>query len=175
MAQSHSIFGDLNDTQHWYALHTRSRHEKKVSERLAEKGVANYLPLHTTYRRWSDRQKKVTEPLFSCYVFVNIALRNRLDVLQTDGAVNLVAFNGIPAKIPEQQIEAIRYVLSEVKSVEQADFFQHGQKVRVEHGPLKGIEGTVVVKKNQHRLVIAIDAIHQAVSIEIDPGSLVRI
>jgi len=76
-----SLYGELNDVPAWYALHTRSRHEKKISEKLTSKGVAHYLPLNTIYRRWSDRYKQVAEPLFSCYVFVNIKLRDRLLVL----------------------------------------------------------------------------------------------
>lgn len=167
-----SLYGELNDVPAWYALHTRSRHEKKISEKLTSKGVAHYLPLNTVYRRWSDRYKQVTEPLFSCYVFVNIKLRDRLLVLQTEGAVNLVLHNGKPARIPEMQIQAIQRILQEQKTIEPADYFTPGQKVRVVRGPFEGIEGILESKRNNHRLVLAIEGIRQAVSVEIDPREL---
>lgn len=163
-----SIFGKLNEEPNWYALKTRSRHEKKVNERLLQKGITCYLPLYTTYRKWSDRRKKVTEPLFTCYLFVRIPLKDRLDVLQTDGVVNLVSFKGIPAPIPEHQIDSVRMVLNELDTVERADYLTAGEEVEVIHGPLRGVTGTFQRIKDQSRLVISIEAIHQAISVEID-------
>ncbi len=156
----------------WYALHTRYRHEKKVAARLKDKKITSYLPLNTFYRRWSDRYKKVEEPLFSCYVFVWIALRDRLSVLRTDGVVNLVSFNGIPAIISQKQIDAIRRVLERGLEVDHASYFTIGEKVRVIRGPLHGLEGTLVWQKNNHRLIITVESIKQAISIEIDPDDL---
>ncbi len=161
-----------NVEPHWYALHTRYRHEKKVEARLNDKKITSYLPLNTVYRRWSDRYKKVEEPLFSCYVFVWIALRDRLPVLQTEGVVDLVSFNGIPATISQKQIDAIRRVLERGVEVGHASYFTIGEKVRVIRGPLHGLEGTLVCQKNNHRLIITVDSIKQAVSIEIDPDDL---
>ena len=172
MTPDNSIFGELNYTPHWYAIHTKSRHEKKVDLRLKEKGVTSYLPLNTIYRRWSDRYKEVQEPLFSCYVFVCMNLKDRLPVLQTDGAVCLVTFNGIPAAIPEDQINAIKQILEKKQNVDYIDYFTPGKKVNVARGPLKGLEGTLVTVKNNHRLVIAIEGIKQAISVEIDPRDL---
>ncbi len=159
---------ELNYNSHWYALYTRSRYEKKVDTLLKEKGVTSYLPLNEVYHRWSDRNKKVFVPLFSCYVFVFIALRERLKVLQTDGTINLVSFNGRPATIPEHQINAIKRILEEKVNFDQADFFIPGKKVRIRQGPLKGVEGTLIHKNNKNRLAIAIDGIKQALSIDID-------
>lgn len=165
-------YGELNFTPRWYALHTRSRHEKKVALRLKEKGITSYLPLNTVYRGWSDRYQAVQAPLFSCYVFVFIALRDRLPVLQTAGAVNLISFNGVPAWIPEAQINAIRQVLESQASTEMADFLTPGEKVKIARGPLKGLEGTFITRKNNYRIVIAIEAIKQAIAVEIDPHDL---
>ena len=159
---------NLNNISHWYALYTRSRYEKKVDYLLKEKGVTSFLPLTEAYHKWSDRYQKVLIPLFSCYVFVFIALRERLKVLKTFGAVKLVSFNGTPAVIPDDQINTVKQILSEKLNVKQADFFTPGNKVRVKHGPLKGVEGTLVHKSNKNRLIIAIDGIKQALSIEID-------
>ncbi|NOZ60610.1 MAG: UpxY family transcription antiterminator [Calditrichaeota bacterium] len=166
---SHSIFGELNQIPHWYAISTKARHEKKVFERLTNKKINVYLPLQKKYRKWSDRYKLVDEPLFSCYIFVRIALKNRLDVLQTDGVVRIVSFNGIPATIPDSQFEAIKRALEEHPGdVEKIDYLTPGQRVEVIQGSLKGIQGTLVQVKNKHRLVLRIDSIMQAISVDID-------
>lgn len=165
---SQPLFNDSNNVPHWYAIYTRSRHEKKIARLLSEKGLTNYLPLIEVYHRWSDRYQKVLTPLFSCYVFVFIALRDRLKVLQTDGVIKLVSFNGQPAIIPDHQIEAIRRIIEEKMKVDPIACFTPGKKVRVRQGPLKGIEGRLTHTNNKNRLIIAIDGIQQALSIEID-------
>ncbi len=167
-----SIYGTLNNEMHWYALTTQNRHEKKVHERLEQKGITSYLPLYTTVRQWSDRKKKVAEVLFSCYVFVRIALKDRLPILQTDGAARLVTFNQKPVPIPEAQIEAIRQLLQGKVAMERADYWTMGQQVEIINGPLAGLKGQLQKVKGQSRLVIAIDAIQQAISVDIDAFSI---
>lgn len=157
---------------HWYALHTKSRHEKKVDIRLKQKGIVSYLPLTTIYRRWSDRHKKVEEPLFSCYVFVHITLADRLAAIQTAGAVSLVCCNGSPSPIPELQINAIKQILDENCCVEHFDPLVPGQPVRIIRGPLRGFEGKFVKLKNSSRFVISVESIRQAIAVEIEPGDL---
>lgn len=170
-----SIFGKLNTESHWYALTTRNRHEKKVHERLIQKQVNTYLPLYETIKHWSDRKKRVTEPLFSCYLFVNITLKDRMSVLQTDGAVRLVTFNNVPVPIPPEQIDAIRIMMQEKLKIQHESFLTIGQHVEVMHGPLKGMRGILIQKKGQSRFVIAIDGIRQAISVEIDSELVERI
>ncbi|HDP97944.1 MAG TPA: UpxY family transcription antiterminator [bacterium] len=165
---SKSIFGELNETPYWYAISTRARHEKKVNQRLLEKQIQSYLPVQKTHRKWSDRYKLVEEPLFSCYVFVRIALKDRLPVLQTDGVVRLVTFNGIPATIPEEQLNAIRTVSEKMEQVQKIDYLTPGKKVEVVQGDLKGLQGILVAVKNSHRLVLQIDSIKQAIAVDID-------
>lgn len=168
MNPSESIYGKLNFESHWYALKTRYRHEKKVNERLQRKGVTSYLPLYSTNDNWNNRKKKVTEPLFSCYVFVKIPLKERLPVLQTEGAIRLVSFNNVPAPIPENQIDAIRQILQENMSFQKENYLALGKRVEVIHGPLKGIKGIVQKIKDQSRLVISIDFFQQSFSVNID-------
>ncbi len=168
MYTGNHISHDLNSSPHWYALYTRNRYEKKVDRLLKEKGVTSYLPLNEVYHRWSDRHKRVLVPLFSCYVFVFIALGDRFKVLHTDGALNLVSFNGTPARIPDDQINAIKRIMAVKVNFDHTDLFTPGKKVKVKQGPLKGVEGTLIRKNNKNRLVIAIDGIKQALSIEID-------
>jgi transcription antitermination factor NusG len=135
----------------------------------------SYLPLHTVYRQWSDRCKKVAEPLFSCYVFVRIALRECLAVLQTEGAVNLVSFNGTPAVIPADQIEAIQRVLVQNLEVVRADYYAPGERVRVVKGPLQNVEGTLLIQKSNQRLIVRVEGIRQAIAFEINPQHVERI
>lgn len=165
---SQSVFGKLNEVPHWYAISTMARHEKRVHHRLVEKRIESYLPLQRLQRKWSDRYKVVEEPLFSCYVFVHIALKDRLPVLQTDGVVKLVSFNGIPAVIPDSQFEAVQKVLEENKPVEKVDYLTPGKRIEVIQGTLKGVQGILTEIKNSHRLVLRIDGIMQAISFDID-------
>lgn len=167
-----SLYGDLSDKGHWYALRTRARHEKKVAERIKEKGITCYVPLKSVLRRWSDRNKLVVEPLFTCYVFVHLALRNRFAALETDGVLYLVSFNGIPAPIPHNQIDAIERVLANNSDVQSADYFTRGQKVEVVSGPLRGLRGTMITIQNNNKLVICIDAVRQAMAVQIHPGEV---
>jgi len=168
-----SIYGRLNFEAHWYALTTRYHHEKRVNGLLQLKRVNSYLPLYLSYHQWSDRKKKVSEPLFSCYVFVKIALKDRLPVLQTEGVIRLVSFNHVPVLIPERQIDSIRQLLRETVSIEKVNYLAVGQYVEVIEGPLKGVQGILQKIKDQTKLVITIDALCQAVAVEID-ACLVR-
>ena len=165
---SRSIYGELNVIPSWYALSTKARHEKKIHNQLIQKGITSFLPLQTFHRRWSDRYKKVQEPLFSCYLFVKIPLKDRLLVLQTDGAVRFVSFNGIPATIPEYQINTIKAILENDLPIERVDYLTPGQKIEVMQGPLKGTKGILAEVKNNHRLIVRIDSIMQAISVDID-------
>jgi len=166
--KSKSIYGDLNEIPNWYALSTRARHEKKVYERLLQKQVECYLPLQTINKKWSDRYKTVEEPLFSCYVFVKMALKNRLQILQTDGVVRLVTFKNVPATIPESQINAIRLLLKQKMEIQRINYLTPGQKVEVTQGPLKGVYGVLINVKNKQRLALRLDGIMQAISVDID-------
>lgn len=156
-----------NNACRWYALRTKAKHEKKVDRVLKEKGIDSYLPLNVVYRRWSDRYKKIHEPMFSCYVFVYMLLKDRLSVLQTQGAVNFVTFNGAPAPIPDKQIISVKKILENEANIEQANYFTRGTRVRIRSGILQGIEGQLLENGTDKRLVIGIDGIKQAISITI--------
>src|SRR6266576_1890130 len=92
----------------WYAAYTRANHEKRVSEQLGMSRVEHFLPLYTSMRRWKDRRIRLDMPLFPGYVFVRMALRDRLRVLQVPGVARLVGFNGTPAALPADEIETLR-------------------------------------------------------------------
>lgn len=165
----------ITDKLNWYALYTRPRYEKKVETQLVEKEIEVYLPLLTVIRQWSDRKKKVEEPLFRGYIFVHTAPDKRIHSLKVDGVVKMIGFGGKPSVIPDDQIEAIRCLLEGGAKLEKFDYFQTGDDVKVVHGPFAGLTGRLIEKRNQRRFVINIDAIRQSVALEIDPGFLAKI
>lgn len=154
----------------WYAVHTYPRHEKAVAERMRQQGISSYLPTLTEVHRWSDRKKAVELPLFSCYVFANIIPRNeeRIRVLRTHGVIGLVGTRGEGTPIPEEQMEAIRTVLSQNLVCGAHPFLKIGQRVRVRSGALDGIEGVLISKNGDNTLVVSVDAIQRSLAVRID-------
>jgi len=166
-----------NDPVKWYAVYVRSRHEKKVHAQLVRKGVETYLPLIEEFRVWSDRKKKVQEPLFRGYLFVRISLKHKLDVLQSDGVVRLVGTPEYPSPVREEEIDWIKRSLGDpsiAKSLRMEKYPLPGKKVEVISGPLRGIRGVVAQVRGNARLVIQVEAISRAFSVEVSPEFLVE-
>jgi len=152
----------------WYALYTRPRHEKKVYDELVGKGIVAFLPVVKRLRQWKDRRKWVEMPLFSSYVFVNIELKDRFEALETRGVVRMVSFGGVPAAIPDWQIEQLRQVIKHPESLKPEKYLREGDYVEVIEGPFKGIKGYLREIRGQYRIAILIDGIYQSASFEID-------
>lgn len=154
----------------WYAVSTRSRHEKTAASMLESLGIRHFLPLITEVRRWSDRKQAVVSPLFSCYLFVNISNspESRLRVLKVPGIVSLVGNMNGPVPIPEREIESVRLVLSQGIEYFPYPYLQAGDRVRIVQGALAGVEGTFVRSGPNATLVISIEMIRQSVAIKID-------
>ncbi len=159
----------------WYAIYTKPRHEKKVNAKLTDKDIETFLPLITRKRQWKDRKKNVEMPLFSSYLFVNFEYKYRFDVLETDGVVKIINFNGVPAVVPDWQIESLRQMLTNPKTLQLESYIQPGELVEVTEGPMQGMRGTVVLRKNSNRLVLSIEGIMQSVSVEVDEFVLKKI
>jgi transcription antitermination factor NusG len=151
----------------WYALYTRHQHEKMVDQILTNKGFNTFLPLYATTHNWKDRTKALSLPLFPCYVFLKGGIERRLQILTTPGIYGLVSSAGQPAAIPDIEIEAIRRVVESGTRVEAHPFLKCGNWVRVKSGPLAGIEGILVRKKNISRLVLTVEILGTAASIEV--------
>jgi len=156
--------------KNWYAVHTRSRHEKKVDTALQGKGVESFLPLYETVSRRRDRQKLIELPLFSGYLFVHIVPeRDRiLEVLKVKGVVRIIGKTATELyPIPESQIDAVRRFVESDVLVSGHPYIKEGSRVRVKCGPLQGVEGILQEKRGKHRLIIVVDMLQQAVSTEI--------
>lgn len=154
----------------WYALHTRSRHEKIVVQRLEERGVTTYLPLVTEVHRWSDRKKSVQMPLFGCYVFAKFVPNRseRLRALRVDGVFGLVGGKGEGIAIPDEQINAVRSLVEGQLPWSSHPFLKIGQRVRIRSGALDGLEGVLVQRNGDRTLVISVDAIQRSLAVRVE-------
>ncbi len=160
---------------HWYALYTRHQHEKAVARILSNKGHEVFLPLYSTAHQWQDRIKQLWLPLFPCYVFLRGGLDRRFQILSTPGVYTIVGWAGRPAIIPRAEIDAVRQVVESSLRVEPNPFLKCGDRVRVKSGPLQGLEGILVRKKNVFRLVISVEMLRRSAAVEIDARCLERV
>ena len=156
----------------WYAAYTRANCEKRVSERLGRGGVEHFLPLYSCMRRWKDRRARLEMPLFPGYVFVRMALRDRLQVLQVPGVARLVGFDGTPVALPAEEIETLRASLLRDVEAQPHPYLTAGRRVNLRSGPLAGLTGIVVRQKNGARFVVSVELIQRSVSLEIDSADL---
>jgi len=154
----------------WYAVRTRSRHEKLVERQLQGQGIDAFSPAISQVRQWSDRRKVVELPLFAGYAFVRIATspEQRVRVLRTQGVVEFVGAQGQGIPIPSEQIEAVRAVVMGNLPFTQHVFLKVGQRVRVRGGSLDGVEGILVAQNGSRKLVISVAPIQRSLSISIE-------
>lgn len=166
---------DLDPRCFWYALYTRHQHEKSVHQVLTGKGFEAFLPLYTTAHQWKDRIKRVSLPLFPCYVFLRGPLVHWLPVLTTPGVHSVVGCGGQPAGIASVEIESIRRAIESPARVEPHPFLKCGDRVRVTAGPLRGLEGLLIRKKNWCKLLLSIEMLQRSVAVEADAAMVERI
>jgi transcription antitermination factor NusG len=159
----------------WYAVYCRSRFEKKAFEFLTELGIETFLPLVKTLKQWSDRRKWVEVPLFRSYIFVHIIPKEYLKVLNTDGIVRFITFEGKAVPIPPKQITAIRHFLNtEVDQNLLPDDLTVGNVVEIQRGSLMGLKGNLVDIQGKKKVKIEIEAIGKSIFITI-PKSYLKI
>jgi len=161
----------------WYAIQTRPKHEKKVAAELDQKAITAYLPLVEQVHRWSDRFKVVQVPLFSGYVFVNtpISPAVRVSVLRVWGVLGFVGPQKQAMPIPAHQIEDIRRLLAGNVPFAWHSLPRVGQRVRLYGGCLDGVEGVLVGRQGDRRLVISVEAIERTLSISVEGYKVVPI
>ncbi|MGA8213786.1 MAG: UpxY family transcription antiterminator [Candidatus Sulfotelmatobacter sp.] len=154
----------------WYAIRTRSRHEKVAVRDLDARGIRVFLPLVSYVRRWSDRRTEVELPLFPGYAFVRVAYfsGDRVRVLQASGVVSFVGQNAAGVSIPDEQVEAIRTLLVRKVPFKDHPFLKVGQRIRVRGGSLSGVEGILMAVKGARSLVISVEPIQRSLCIDLD-------
>jgi transcription antitermination factor NusG len=152
----------------WYAAYTCANHEKRVAAELGARDVVHFLPLYGSMRRWKDRRMTLYLPLFPGYVFVRLALCNRLRVVQIPSVVRLVGFGGLPTALPDTEIEILRSGLSQSLRAEPHPFLTVGRRVRITGGPFAGLEGVLKQKRNSLRAVVSLSLIQRSVAVDVD-------
>jgi len=157
---------------HWYAAYTRANHEKRVAEQLDVHAVEHFLPSYASVRRWRDRRVTLQLPLFPGYIFVRIALRSRLQILQIPGVAKLVGFGTVPAPLPQDEVDALRAGLVSGVHAEPHPYLNVGRRVHVKRGPLAGMEGILLRWKGNWRVVLSLDLIQRSVAVDVDASAL---
>jgi transcription antitermination factor NusG len=152
---------------HWFAIHTRSRHEKAIAARLDSEATEIFLPLHRTRNTWKNGvHVDVDQPLFSCYLFVRIGTYDRLRVLQTPGVLGFAATTARPTPIPDEEIALLRTATAMLKA-EPHPYLNSGDRVRIVAGALAGLEGILTRRKHEYRVVLSIEAIMRSIVVEV--------
>ncbi len=152
----------------WYAVRVKSRHENTVASHLHARGYQAFLPLYKSRNRWSDRFKEIELPLFPGYVFCQFDVLNRLPVLSIPGVVYVVGVGRTPVPIDETEIAAIQATVKSGLPSQPWPFLQIGHRVRIEHGPLCGIEGILLGFRGHQRLVLSVTLLQRSVAVQVD-------
>jgi transcription antitermination factor NusG len=157
-----------SDNYPWFALQTRSRYENFVASMLSGKGYEPFLPAYTCRRRWSDRIKEFELPLFPGYLFCRFDPSNRLPILITPGVIQVVGVGKTPVPVDESEITAIQILMGSGLPGRPWAFLQIGQRVRIERGPLAGVEGMLTGFRGRYRLVLSVTLLQRSVAVEVD-------
>ena len=152
----------------WFALQARSSQEAGVGHQLSGQGYEWFLPLYKLRKRWSDRIKQVEAPLFPGYLFCRFDPQKRLPILKTPGVIQIVGYNRAPTPIEEAEIDAIQTLVASGLPNQPWPFLETGDRVRIESGPLRGLEGILVEFKGNHRLVVSVTLLQRSVAVELD-------
>jgi transcription antitermination factor NusG len=152
----------------WYALQVRPRFEKTVASALVDKGFEGFLPLYRHRSRWSDRIKEVHLPLFSGYMFCRFDINKRLPILVTPGVMKVVGIGKTPYPVDDNEIEALKSIVLSGLQAEPSSYLNIGDRIRIEVGPLAGVEGILSSIKGSKRLIVSVGLLHRSVSVEID-------
>lgn len=159
----------------WFALVTRPRHEKSVAVGLRAKGLEEFLPLRRTRRRWTDRVQAIDLPLFPGYLFCRFGPEQYVHVMQTPGVRTVVGFAGKPAPLAASEIDTLQAVLESGCGVQPWPYLTAGDRVRLDDGPLAGIEGILLREKSHFRVVVSVELLQRSVAVEIGRESVVAV
>lgn len=159
----------------WYAICTRHQHEKIAAKILEYKEFEVFLPVYKARRRWQDRVKEISVPLFPGYLFVKAGREGYLPILTTPGVSSIVGCGGHPATIPFSEIDGVRRIVQSTLRVEPHPFLRCGDRVRVKCGPIAGVEGILLRTKNVARLVLSVEMLGKSAAVEVDATEVERV
>ena len=156
-----------DESLNWYALHIRSRHEKRVAERLGSQSLETFLPLHRSRNTWKNGvHAEVDLPLFPCYLFARASIHDRIRLLQHPGVLGFAASTAKPTVISDEEITVLRTATEKLKA-EPHPYLNNGDPVRIVAGPLTGMTGILTRRKQEYRVVLSIDAIMRSIVVEV--------
>ncbi len=173
---NNSLNPKVSTNKFWYALYTRTKHEFKTVDYLTSINIESYLPTTTTLKQWSDRKKKITEPLFKSYVFIYCNEPERFQALQYPSVISTVSFKGEPARIPDWQIENLKKFLAEERDIVVQDQIKEGTKVKIQAGPFKDVTGVVVQGDDKGKMFgVTIDLLRRSVLVKLPAESIIKV
>lgn len=170
-SQKSSFHSDSWAAERWYALYTHPRHERVVQQQLRQRDIDCFLPFYNSVRRWKDRRKELQMPLFPGYLFVHVALKQRFQILPLPGVVGFVSFGSRPAELAESEISMLRNGL-DYSRAQPHPYLRVGRRVRVHSGPVAGLEGILIRRKDKLRVVVSVHLIQRSIAVEIDEDSI---
>jgi transcription antitermination factor NusG len=151
----------------WYALQVRGRYEDRIASRLDGQGYEWFLPKYQVRRKWSDRMQSVNIPLFAGYLFCRFDPQQRRPIVMTPGVLSIVGIAKEPVPIVDEEIFALQAVVKSGSSTEPCSFLKQGDKVRVEYGPLRGVEGILVGLRGQNRVIVSVTLLQRSVAVDV--------
>jgi len=167
----------MNDPseKHWFALYTKPRHEFKAELQLNSISIDNYLPTYLVKKQWSDRKKKINEPVFRGYIFIYASEKERLLSLSQSTIVRCISFSGKPSIVPEWQINNLKKILSESPEVLVTNKIEIGTRIKITDGPFKDVIGVVIETQEDKWLAVSVDLIHRSIMVRIPKESDIKI
>jgi transcription antitermination factor NusG len=163
-----AVQSNFSECHPWYAVHVQARYEQSVASSLRSRGYRDFLPVYSCMRRWSDRVKKVELPLFPGYLFCRFDVNHRLPILTTPGVINIVGVGKLPHPVEEDEISALQIVAGSGLLLEPWPFLKTGERVRIEDGPLRNVEGMLSEIGDSGQLVVSISLLQRSVAVTID-------
>jgi len=165
----------MNPTQQWFALKTKPRSEKKVDYALRQKGYECLTPTYRQRRKWSDRTVEIELPLFPSYVFCRLGSSVLGKAISTSGVIKIVGFNGKPAEVAVEEIEALRQLGQSDLLREPWNYLPNGTSVLVETGPLAGVQGIICADENKRQLIISVTLLQRSVAIQLSADTVISV
>ena len=166
---------NISTVKHWYALYTKPRHEFKAQAQMQAKEIEFYLPTFTKIKKWSDRKKKIIEPVFRGYIFVYADEKERITAMQNNSVVNTVSFKGKPSIIPEWEIENLKIILENSSEIFVSDRIEIGTKVKIVSGPFEDVTGVVQEVNKETWLAVSIDLLQRSILVKLNKDSVLKI
>lgn len=152
----------------WFAVRTKINHERIAASLLSSKGLESYLPTRRTRRQWSDRVVHSESPLFPGYLFCRFDPMKKLAVIETPSVTSIVSFGNQLAPVDDSEITAIQMILDSGLQAEVCPYPREGERVRVISGSLEGLEGILLRRKSEFRMVVSISLLQRSIAVEVD-------